>query len=73
MYKRQCVYGALGHLEVKDGAKELHKGIFDSNLEAVKSAAYALARIDEKISKEEMDELKKLGRIDYEKILKFFN
>ena len=30
---RTCVYGALGHLEVKEGAQELHKGIFDSNLE----------------------------------------
>ena len=36
---RTCAYGALGHLEVKESAKELHQGIFDSNLEAVKSAA----------------------------------
>ena len=70
---RTCAYGALGHLEVKDSAKELHKGIFDSNLEAVKSAAYALTRIDEKISEDEMDELKKLEKTDNEKILKFFN
>ena len=70
---RTCAYGALGHLEVKDGAEELHKGIFDSNLEAVKSAAYALARIEEKISQEEIDSIKRLEKTDFEKILKFFN
>ena len=70
---RTCAYGALGHLEVKESAKELHNGIFDSNLEAVKSAAYALTRIDEKISQEEINELKKLEKIDFDKILKFFN
>jgi HEAT repeat protein len=69
---RTCVYGALGHLEVKEGAQELHKGIFDSNLEAVKSAAYALARIGEQISQKEIDQLEKLEEIDYKKILKFF-
>ena len=36
---RTCAYGALGHLEAKESSKELHRGIFDSNLEAVKSAA----------------------------------
>jgi len=70
---RTCAYGALGHLEVKESRKELHKGIFDSNLEAVKSAAYALARIKEKISKEEIDSMKRLEKTDFEKILKFFN
>jgi len=70
---RTCAYGALGHLEVKEGAEELHKGIFDSNLEAVKSAAYALARIEENISQEEIDSIKRLGKTDFEKILKFFN
>ena len=70
---RTCAYGALGHLEAKESAKELHEGIFDSNIEAVKSAVYALTRIDEQISQEEMDELKKLEKKDYEKILKFFN
>ena len=70
---RTCAYGALGHLEVKKSVKELHEGIFDTNIEAVKSAAYALTRIDEQISQEEMDELKKLEKKDYEKILKFFN
>ena len=70
---RTCAYGALGHLEVKESSKELHQGIFDSNLEAVKSAAYALSRIKEKISQEEIDSMKRLERIDFEKILKFFN
>ena len=70
---RMCVHGALGHLEAKEHADKLHEGIFDSNLEVVKSAAYALARIDEKISYKEIDELKKLEKIDCEKILKFFN
>ena len=70
---RTCAYGALGHLEVKESAKELHQGIFDSNLEVVKSAAYALARIDEKISDKEIEELHKLGESEFEKILKFFN
>ena len=70
---RTCAYGALGHLKVKESSKELHQGIFDSNLEAVKSAAYALARIKEKISQEEIDSMKRLERIDFEKIFKFFN
>ena len=70
---RTCAYGALGHLEVKESAKELHQGIFDSNLEAVKSAAYALARIDEKISDKEIEELNRLDESEFRKILKFFN
>ena len=70
---RTCAYGALGHLKVKESSKELHQGIFDSNLEAVKSAAYALARINEKISQEEIDSMKRLERKDFEKIFKFFN
>ena len=70
---RTCAYGALGHLKVKESSKELHQGIFDSNLEAVKSAAYALARIKEKISQEEIDSMKRLERKDFEKIFKFFN
>ena len=70
---RTCAYGALGHLEAKESVKELHNGIFDSNFEAVKSAAYALARIDEEISDDEIEELHKLDKSEYEKILKFFN
>ena len=52
---RTCAYGALGHLEAKESAKELHEGIFDSNIEAVKSAVYALTRINETISKKERE------------------
>ena len=70
---RTCAYGALGHLEVKEGKKELHEGIFDSNIEAVKSAAYALSRIGEKISQKEIEELQSFNDQDFEKILKFFN
>jgi len=70
---RTCAYGALGHLEVKESAKELHQGIFDSNLEAVKSAAYSLARIGERISDEEIEELNRLDESEFRKILKFFN
>ena len=70
---RTCAYGALGHLEVKESAKELHQGIFDSNLEAVKSAAYALARIGENISDKEIEVLHKLDESEFRKILKFFN
>ena len=70
---RTCAYGALGHLESKEGARKLHDGIYDSNIEAVKSAAYALSRIEEKISQEEIDELEKWDEPDFKKILKFFN
>ncbi len=70
---RTCAYGALGHLQTKEGTKELHQGIFDSNIEAVKSAAYALARIRDKISQKEIEELHRLDDPDIEKILKFFN
>ena len=70
---RTCAYGALGHLKVKEGRKELHEGIFDSNIEAVKSAAYALSQIGEEISRNEIRELQKNNDPDFEKILKFFN
>ena len=70
---RTCAYGALGHLEAKECAKELHDGILDSNIEAVKSAAYALSRIGETISEKENEHLHKLHDPDFKKILKFFN
>jgi HEAT repeat protein len=70
---RTCAYGALGHLEVKKSAKELHEGIFDSNIEVVKSAAYALSRVGEKISQKEIEKLHSFDDQDFEKILKFFN
>ena len=70
---RTCAYGALGHLEAKQCAKELHDGIFDSNIEAVKSASYALSRIGENISDKEIEVLHKLDESEFRKILKFFN
>ena len=70
---RTCAYGALGHLETEEGRKELHEGIFDSNIEAVKSAAYALSRIGDKISQKEAEEIHTLNDPDFGKILKHFN
>ena len=70
---RTCAYGALGHLEAKESSKELHRGIFDSNLEAVKSSAYSLARIKEKISDKEFEKIQELNEPEFDKILKFFN
>ena len=70
---RTCAYGALGYLGVKNGAKELHEGIFDSNIEAVKSASYALAKIGEELLQEEIKHLDKFNDPDFNKILKFFN
>ena len=70
---RTCAYGALGHLEVKEGREEMHEGIFDSNVEAVKSAAFALSRIGEKISQAEIEKLQSFDDQDFEKILRFFN
>tara|TARA_Y100000590_G_scaffold22211_1_gene25614 strand:+ start:16 stop:549 length:534 start_codon:yes stop_codon:yes gene_type:complete len=70
---RTCAYGALGHLKAKECKKELHEGVLDLNIEAVKSAVYALARIDESISKKEREGLSKFDDPDFEKILKFFN
>ena len=66
---RTCAYGALGHLEAKECAKELHEGILDSNIETVKSAAYALTRIGENISNKEYDDLRKFYDPDFEKFL----
>jgi len=70
---RTCAYGALGHLEAKEAAKEMHEGVFDSDIEVVKSAAYALSRIGEEISQKEIEEVHSFDDQDFEKILKFFN
>ena len=70
---RTCAYGALGHLEAKQCTKELHDGVFDSNIEAVKSASYALSRIGENISEKENESILKYDDPDFEKILRFFN
>jgi len=70
---RTCAYGALGHLKTKEGIKELHEGIFDSNIEAVKSAAYALSLIGDEISQKEIEEIHTSDDPDLKKILKLFN
>tara|TARA_Y100001936_G_C15824380_1_gene533404 strand:- start:35 stop:568 length:534 start_codon:yes stop_codon:yes gene_type:complete len=70
---RTCAFGALGHFEEKNAKQKLHDGIFDSNIEAVKSALYSLSRICEKLSEKELEIIKKYDDPDFKKILKFFN
>ena len=68
-----CIWSIRTSRNAKEGIKELHEGIFDSNVEAVKSAAYALSRIGDKISQKEIEKLHSFNDQDFEKILKFFN
>ena len=70
---RSCAFGALGHLKAKNSRKEIHQGIFDSNIDVKKSAAYALVLINEKISDDEKIELEKQQDPEFEKILKNYN
>jgi len=70
---RTCAYGAIGHIGTKKGIKELHKGVFDSNIEAVKSAAYALIRIGERLSEKEIKKIDAFNDPDFKKILKFLD
>ncbi|MDP6858030.1 MAG: HEAT repeat domain-containing protein [Candidatus Nitrosopelagicus sp.] len=67
---RSCALGALGHLRASKARNEIHQGIFDSDLEVKKSAAYALSLINEKLSHDEKIELEKQDDPDFEKILK---
>ena len=67
---RSCAFGALGHLRANNVREQIRLGIFDSNLEVKKSAAYALVMINEKVSDEEKIELEKQSDPDFEKILK---
>ena len=67
---RSCVLGALGYLRASNAMKEIHQGIFDSDVEVKKSAAHALSLINEKLSNEEKTELEKQDDPDFEKILK---
>ena len=67
---RSCAFGALGHLRASNVREQIRRGIFDSNLEVKKSAAYALVLTNEKLSDEEKIELEKQGESDFEKILK---
>ena len=67
---RSCVLGALGYLRASNAMKEIHLGIFDSDVEVNKSAALALSLLSEKLSDEETIELEKQDDPDFEKILK---
>ena len=67
---RSCVLGALGYLRASNAMKEIHQGIFDSDVEVKKSAAHALSLLSEKLSDEEKIELEKQDDPDFEKILK---
>ena len=67
---RSCVLGALGYLRASNAMKEIHQGIFDSDVEVKKSAAHALSLLGEKLSDKEKIELEKQNDPDFEKILK---
>ena len=67
---RSCVLGALGHLRASNAVKEIHQGVFDSDVEVKKSAAHALNLLGEKLSNAEKIELEKQDDPDFEKILK---
>ena len=49
--------------------KEIHQGIFDSDVEVKKSAAHALSLLGEKLSDKEKIELEKQDDYDFKKIL----
>ena len=70
---RSCAFGALGYLRAKNTILEISQGIFDSNIDVKKSAAYALVLINEELSKEEKIELEKQKDSDFQKILKNYN
>ena len=67
---RSCAFGALGHLRAKNASEEIRRGIFDSNVEVKKSAAYALILVNEKFSDAEIIELEKQEDSEFRKILK---
>ena len=67
---RACAFGALGHLRAKTASKEIHLGIFDSNVEVKKSASYALILINEEFLDGEIIELEKQEDPEFRKILK---
>ena len=70
---RSCAFGALGYLRAKNARHEISQGIFDSNIEVKKSAAYALVLMNEELSKEEKIELEKQKDSDFQKILKNYS
>ena len=67
---RSCAFGALGYLRAKNASKEIRQGIFDSNVEVKKSAAYALILVNEEFSDAEIIELEKQQDSEFRKILK---
>ena len=70
---RSCAFGALGHLRAKTARDKISQGIFDSNIEVKKSAAYALVLINKEFSRQERIELEKQEDCDFQKILKNYN
>jgi len=67
---RSCAFGALGHLRAKNASEEIRRGIFDSNVEVKKSAAYALILVNEEFSDAEIIELEKQQDSEFRRILK---
>ena len=67
---RSCAFGALGHLKAKNASDEIRQGIFDSNIEVKKSAAYALILVNKEFSDAEIIELEKQEDSEFRKILK---
>ena len=66
---RSCAFGALGHLKAKNASDEIRQGIFDSNIEVKKSAAYALILVNKEFSDAEIIELEKQEDSEFRKIL----
>jgi HEAT repeat protein len=67
---RSCALGALGYLRASKARKEIHQGVFDSDVEVKKSAVHALRLINEQLSHDEKIELEKQDDPDFEKLLK---
>ena len=70
---RSCALGALGHFKAKEFSKNIHDCFSDSNIEVKRSALYASILIGEKISPENISELKKENDAEIEKILSMNN
>jgi HEAT repeat protein len=67
---RSCALGALGYLRASKARKEIHQGVFDSDVEVKKSAVHALRLINEQLSHDEKIELEEQDDPDFEKLLK---
>ena len=66
---RSCALGALGYLKAKEFSKNIHDCLFDSNMEVKRSALHALISIGEKISWQDILELKKENDPEINKII----